>query len=148
MGPGCRCQVVRSLDPCSKGLGFETIFRPITRCEERICWVSVIPGKKAIFETKGVVTLRGRTKVIVLPLVIESHCLISLPIQWVLCALHINQNLTKIVSVFAYQLSMHCLIILPIQWALCALHINQNLTKIVNVLPINYQQVNNKFNFK
>ncbi len=32
-----------------------------------------------------------------------SHCSISLPLQWALCALHINQYLTKIASVFAYQ---------------------------------------------
>ena len=31
------------------------------------------------------------------------HCSISLPIQWALCALRINQYLTKIVSVFSYQ---------------------------------------------
>ncbi len=33
---------------------------------------------------------------------------ISLPIQRTFCALQIKQNLTKILSVFDYQLSMHC----------------------------------------
>ena len=40
-------RVVRSLDPCLKGPGFETTFRPVTKCEERISQLSVIPGKKA-----------------------------------------------------------------------------------------------------
>ncbi len=40
-------RVVRSLDPCSKGPGFETTFRPVIKCEERIGQLSVIPGKKA-----------------------------------------------------------------------------------------------------
>ncbi len=39
--------VVRSLDPCSKGPGFETTFRPVTKCEEIISHLSVTPGKKA-----------------------------------------------------------------------------------------------------
>ncbi len=39
--------MVRSLDPCSKGSGFETTFRPVIKCEERISQLSVIPGKKA-----------------------------------------------------------------------------------------------------
>ncbi len=39
--------MVRSLDPCSKGSRFETTFRPVTKCEERTCQLSVIPGKKA-----------------------------------------------------------------------------------------------------
>ncbi len=39
--------MVRSLDPCSKGPGFETTFRPVIKCEERIGQLSVIPGKKA-----------------------------------------------------------------------------------------------------
>ena len=44
----CRdVRVVRSLDPCSKGPGFETMFRPVKKCEERISQLSVIPGKKA-----------------------------------------------------------------------------------------------------
>ncbi len=34
-----------------------------------------------------------------------SHCSISLPIQWALCAYHINRYLAKIVSVCADQLS-------------------------------------------
>ena len=40
------CRVVRSLDP-SKGPGFETTFRPVTKCEETISLLSAIPGKKA-----------------------------------------------------------------------------------------------------
>ncbi len=40
-------RVVRSLDPCSNGPRFETTFRPVTKCEERIRQLSVIPGKKA-----------------------------------------------------------------------------------------------------
>ncbi len=39
--------MVISLDPCSKGPGFEITFRPATKCEERISQLSVIPGKKA-----------------------------------------------------------------------------------------------------
>ena len=39
--------MVRILDPCSKGPGFETTFRPVTKSEERISQFSVIPGKKA-----------------------------------------------------------------------------------------------------
>ncbi len=39
--------LVRSLDPGTKGPGFETTFRPVTKCEERISQISVIPGKKA-----------------------------------------------------------------------------------------------------
>ncbi len=39
--------MVRSLDPCSKGPGFETIFRPAVKSEERISQLSIIPGKKA-----------------------------------------------------------------------------------------------------
>ncbi len=31
----------------SKGPGFETAFRPVIKCEERISLLSVIPGKKA-----------------------------------------------------------------------------------------------------
>ncbi len=43
---GWDVQVVRSLDPCSKGPRFETTFRPVIKCEERISQLSVIPGKK------------------------------------------------------------------------------------------------------
>ncbi len=32
---GRDAQVVRSLDPCFKGTGFETTFKPVTNCEER-----------------------------------------------------------------------------------------------------------------
>ncbi len=39
--------MVRSLDPCSKGFGFETNIRPVKKCEERISQLSVMPGKKA-----------------------------------------------------------------------------------------------------
>ena len=39
--------MVKTLDPCSKGPGFETTFRPVIKCEERISQLSVIPGKKA-----------------------------------------------------------------------------------------------------
>ncbi len=39
--------VVGSLDPCSKGPGLETTFRLVSKCEERISQLSVIPGKKA-----------------------------------------------------------------------------------------------------
>ncbi len=53
-----------------------------------ICWLSVILGKRAK-ESPGTVTPRGRTRV----------TLMSLPIQWALNALCINQYLTKIVSV-------------------------------------------------
>ncbi len=41
------CRVARSPNPCSKDPGFKTTFRPVTKCEERICQLSVIPGKKA-----------------------------------------------------------------------------------------------------
>ncbi len=50
-------QVVRSLDPCSKGPGFKTTFRPVTKCEERISQLSVIPAKKKK-ESRAVVTSR------------------------------------------------------------------------------------------
>ena len=64
-----------------------------------------------------------------------SHCSISLPIQWALCALRINQYLTKIVSVLYVPINYQCTasISLSIQWALCALHINPYLEKIVSV---------------
>ena len=39
-------RVVGSFDPCSKGPGFQTTHRPITKCVERICQPSVITGKK------------------------------------------------------------------------------------------------------
>ncbi len=39
--------MVRSLDPGSKGPGFETTFRAVIKCEERISQLSVIPSKKA-----------------------------------------------------------------------------------------------------
>ncbi len=39
-------RLVRALDPCSKGPGFDASFRPVTKCEERISELSVIPGKK------------------------------------------------------------------------------------------------------
>ena len=40
--------MVRSFEPSSKGPRFETTFRPVTiNIEERICQLSVIPGKKA-----------------------------------------------------------------------------------------------------
>ena len=39
--------MVRSIEPCSKGPGLETISRLVKKCEERICEISVIPGKKA-----------------------------------------------------------------------------------------------------
>ncbi len=42
----CDCgrdgQVVKSLDTCSMGPGIETTFRPVTKCEEGICKLSVI----------------------------------------------------------------------------------------------------------
>ncbi len=41
------CRVVRSLDPCSKVPWFETTFRPVTKCEERISQLSVIASNKA-----------------------------------------------------------------------------------------------------
>ncbi len=44
-------QVVRSLDPCSKGPRFENTLTPPTKFKERIHKVSVIPGKKA----KGII---------------------------------------------------------------------------------------------
>ncbi len=40
-------RVVRPLDPCSKGPGFEITFRPVIKCEEKISQLSVIPGKKS-----------------------------------------------------------------------------------------------------
>ncbi len=40
-------RVLRSLDPCSKGPWFETTFRIVKKCEERISQLSVISGKKA-----------------------------------------------------------------------------------------------------
>ncbi len=39
--------MVRSLNPCPKGLEFENTFIPVKKCEERISQLSVIPGKKA-----------------------------------------------------------------------------------------------------
>ncbi len=39
--------MVRSLDPCLKGPGSETTFRPVKKCKERISQLSVIPGKRA-----------------------------------------------------------------------------------------------------
>ncbi len=57
--------MVRSLDPCSKGPGFKTTFRPVIKCEERIRQLFVIPGKMQK-ESQGVVTLRGRTRVALL----------------------------------------------------------------------------------
>ncbi len=38
--------MVRSLDPCSKGPGIETTFRPVTKSEEKISKLSVIPEIK------------------------------------------------------------------------------------------------------
>ena len=35
-----------SLDHYSKGSGFQITLRPVTKCEERICQLSVIPGKR------------------------------------------------------------------------------------------------------
>ncbi len=40
----------------TQGPGFETTLRPVIKCEERICQLSRIPGKKA----------RGRTRVALL----------------------------------------------------------------------------------
>ena len=37
-------RVVRTLDPCLKDPGFETSFRPVTKCEGKIYQLSVIPG--------------------------------------------------------------------------------------------------------
>ncbi len=42
---GGDCGVARSLNPCSKGSGFET--RHVTKCEVRISKLSVMPSKKA-----------------------------------------------------------------------------------------------------
>ncbi len=39
--------MVRSVDPCSKGPGFETTFITVTKCEDKISQLSVIPGRKA-----------------------------------------------------------------------------------------------------
>ncbi len=57
--------MVRTLDPCSKGPGFEINFRPVLKCEERISKLSLIPGtgKK---ESQGVVASRRRTRVALL----------------------------------------------------------------------------------
>ncbi len=61
------------------------------KSKERICQLSVAPGKKA-----EEITRCGQIE----------RLQITLPIQWALCALHmINPYLTKIVSLFAYQLS-------------------------------------------
>ncbi len=62
-----------------------------------------------------------------------SSCSISLPIQWTLSALHINQYLTKIVAYLPINYQCTALISLPIQWALSALYINQYLTEISSV---------------
>ncbi len=49
--------MVGSLVPCSRDPGFETTFRPVKMCEERISQLSVIPDKNA----KGI-TRCGHTK--------------------------------------------------------------------------------------
>ncbi len=77
--------------------------------------------------------LRTAIFVYIFPINYQCTASISLPIQRALCAFHINQYLTKIVSVFAYQLLMHCFISFAVQWAICDVHINQYLAKIVSV---------------
>ncbi len=57
------------------------------KCEERISQLSVIPSKR----NHEVWSHREEGP--------GSHCSIGLPIQWLLCALRINQYLTKIVKV-------------------------------------------------
>ncbi len=90
--------MVRSLNPCLFKRSWVRN-HPQTchiKCEEKLFLLSVIPGKRnheMWSHREGGPTL---------------HCSISLPIQLAFSALHINQYLTKIVEVFAYQLSMHC----------------------------------------
>ncbi len=57
--------MVRSLDPCSKGPEFETTFRHVTKCQERICQLFVIPGIR-LEESRGVVISREKTMVALL----------------------------------------------------------------------------------
>ena len=78
-------RVVRSLDPCSKSPGFETTFRPVTKCEERISQLSVIPAKKGK-RSHEVWSHREEGP--------RSHCSISLPIQWALSTSTINYQLS------------------------------------------------------
>ncbi len=91
-------RVVRSLDPWSKGPGFETTFRPVTKCEERISLLSVIPGEKATGITRcGHIERKDQGCTYRLVYLFNgSMCFANKPMP------------TKIVSVFAYQLSMHC----------------------------------------
>ncbi len=74
----CNCSgdvgVTRSLDPFSKSPGLETTFTPVTKCQERICRLSAIPGVR----NHEVWSQREEGP--------GSHCSISLLIQWALCA--------------------------------------------------------------
>ena len=51
-------RVVRSLNSCSNSPGFETTFRPVTKCEKRISPLSVILAKRQK-ESRGVVSSPG-----------------------------------------------------------------------------------------
>ncbi len=64
-----------------KAPGFETTFRPVTKCGERICQLSVMMGEKAKgIKRYGHIQEEGP----------GLHFLISLPFQWAICALLIN----------------------------------------------------------
>ncbi len=85
-------QVVRSLNPCSMCPGFETTCHKVWGENLSALCSSRLKGKRDhqgwSHKEEG----------------LGLHCLISLPIKLALCALPINQYLTKIVSLFAYYL--------------------------------------------
>ncbi len=81
------CPVVRSLDPCSKKwIYLQTCHKLWGENMSPLCRDSRPHGKRSHWEERP-----------------GLHCSTSLTILRALCALHLNQYLTKIVSVFAYQ---------------------------------------------
>ncbi len=97
-------QVVCSLEPRWEGRNHLQTCH--IKCEERISQVSSIPGKKA----------KGMTRCAHIEWKNQGHYSIILPIQWAVCALHINQYLTKITSIFFYQLQQLLTVWFPLRW--------------------------------
>ncbi len=106
--------MARSLDPCSKGPLFETTLRPVIMCEERICQISVIPGKKgkgiarcSHIERKDqgcLARLAYLFSGLLSPIPYEDSKRICLsPNNKLLRLLCIDQYFMEIVSTFAYQ---------------------------------------------
>ncbi len=96
-------RVDRSLDPCSNGRGFETIFRPASKCEDRI-----LGERREDRVVRGEFLFNSRAKGIMRCCHIErkdqgrtARLVYLSSVLFMLCS---YINALKIVSVFAYQL--------------------------------------------